>query len=80
MLFILFWVLTMQFTWQSMGQSQASWFLSQNILNCVAKTIEAFTGLERQHFHFGVEYPFKCFKVSHKRVFTVSGRLRGTVH
>ncbi len=50
------------------------------ILNCVAKTIKAFTGLERQHFHFGVEYPFKCFKVSHKRVFTVSGRLRGTVH
>ncbi len=29
MLFILFWTLTGQFTWQSMGQSQASRFLSQ---------------------------------------------------
>ncbi len=38
----------------------------QNILNCVLKTNEAFTGLEQhgvseklQPFHFGVEYPFK---------------------
>ncbi len=38
----------------------------QNILNCVLKTNEAFTGSERhggkwkrQNFHFGVEYPFK---------------------
>ncbi len=42
----------------------------QNILNCVLKTNEAFTGSERhgvsdkwQNFHFGVEYHFKqiCF-------------------
>ncbi len=34
----------------------------QNILNYVLKTNEAFTGLgvsEKQHFYFGVEYPFK---------------------
>ncbi len=30
-----------------MGQSQASRFSSKKILNCVPKTIEAFTGLER---------------------------------
>ncbi len=36
--------------------------LIQNILNCVPKTNEAFTGLESekwQNDHFGVEYPFK---------------------
>ncbi len=42
----------------------------QNILNCVLKTNEAFTGSERhgvsekrQNFHFGVEYPFKSLVV-----------------
>ncbi len=47
MSFILFWALTVLFTWQSMGQSQASRFFIQNFLNCVPKTNEAFTGLER---------------------------------
>ncbi len=39
----------------------------QNILNCVPKTNEAFTGLERhgvseklQKYNFGVEYPFNA--------------------
>ncbi len=46
MLFILLWTLTVRFTWQSMGQSQASRF-SSKISNCVLKTNEAFTGSER---------------------------------
>ncbi len=53
MLFILLWTLTVQFTWQSMGQSQASRFSSGIVtvpdehLNCVLKTNKAFTGSER---------------------------------
>ncbi len=46
----------------------------QNILNCVLKTNEDFTGSERHggkwkndNFHFGVEYPFKdyCGQLTH---------------
>ncbi len=43
MLFILFWTLTVQFTWQSMGQSQASWFSSKYLKQC-SKNEQSFYG------------------------------------
>ncbi len=47
--FILLWILTVLIVWQSMGQSFTSLpVFIQNILNCVRKTNEAFTGLERR--------------------------------
>ncbi len=46
MSFILFWPLTVLFTWELMVQSQATVFI-QNILNCVPKMNKDFTGLEQ---------------------------------
>ncbi len=45
MLFILFWTLTVLFTWQSMGQSQNSCFHPKYLKLCSED--EAFMGLER---------------------------------
>ncbi len=54
MLLILLWVLTEQFTWTVTSLP----VFIQNILNCVLKTNEAFTGSER---HGGVENDGKSF-------------------
>ncbi len=58
MLFILFWTLTVQFTWQSMGQSQASRFSSK-----ISLWFWNDMGISEkiQDFHFGVEHPSKAF-------------------